>query len=156
MASAYKTKDYFAFMDNSEKLMSLFDMLDRILLNSRDFSFASYIEPVCEYTDKLDDFTKELYMINAKALITTWYCRLLADKGNLHDYAHRQMGDLMTSFYKMRWERLIEQVKIEMDGGKAQEIDWFRHEWDWVLSDTKYTKKVREDSLKALGKQILN
>ena len=155
MASEYKTKDYFAYMENSEKMMSLFDVLDRILLNSRDFSFTSYIEPVKEYTDKLDDFTKELYMINAKALITTWYCRLLADKGNLHDYAHRQMGDLMTSFYKMRWEKLIEQVKIEMDGGKAQEIDWFKCEWDWVLSDTKYTKKVREDSLKALGKQIL-
>ena len=154
-ASAYKSKDYFAFIDYSKKMMELADTLDRILLNCKDFSFSSYIEPVCEYTEKLDDFTKELYMINAKALITTWYCRLLADKGNLHDYAHRQMGDLVNSFYKMRWEKLIEQVQIEMDGGKPQEIDWFKVEWDWVLSDTKYTKKVREDSLKALGKQIL-
>lgn len=155
MSSAYKTKNYFAFMENSEKMMSYFDMLDRVLLNSRDFSFSAYIEPVKEYTDKLDDFTKELYMINAKALITTWYCRLLADKGNLHDYAHRQMGDLITSFYKMRWEKLIEQVKTEMDGGKPAPIDWFKLEWDWVLGETKYTKKVREDSLKAISKQIL-
>lgn len=156
MISAYKSKDYFAFMEYSEKLLSLFDTLDRVLLNSKYFSFSSYYEPVVEYTDKLDDFTKQLYRINAKALITTWYCRLLSDKGNLHDYAHRQFGDLMCSFYKMRWEKLIEQVKIEMDGGKAREIDWFKHEWDWVLSDTKYTKKIREDSLKALGKQILD
>lgn len=155
-ASAYKSKDYFAFMEYSDKLIKNADMLDRVLLNCKDFSFSSYIEPVCEYTEKLDDFTKELYMINAKALITTWYCRLLADKGNLHDYAHRQMGDLIGSFYKMRWEKLIEQVKIEMDGGKPQEIDWFKVEWDWVLGDTHYTKKVREDSLKALGKQILD
>ncbi len=155
-ASAYKSKDYFAFMDYSKKMMELSDMFDRVLLNCKDFSFSSYIEPVCEYTEKLDDFTKELYMINAKALITTWYCRLLADKGNLHDYAHRQMGDLVNSFYKMRWEKLIEQVQIEMDGGKPQEIDWFKIEWDWVLSDTHYTKKVREDSLKALSKQIFS
>ena len=154
-ASAYKSKDYFAFIDYSKKMLEYADMLDRVLLNCKDFSFCSYIEPVCEYTEKLDDFTKELYMINAKALITTWYCRLLSDKGNLHDYAHRQMGDLISSFYKMRWEKLIEQVQIEMDGGKPQEIDWFKVEWDWVLSDTNYTKKVREDSLKALGKQIL-
>ncbi len=153
--SAYKSKDYFAFMDYSEKLLSLLDMMDRVLLNSKYFSFSSYIEPVCEYTEKMDDFTRELYIINAKALITTWHCRLLSDKGNLHDYAHRQLGDLMTSFYKVRWEKLIEQVKIEMDGGKPQEIDWFKTEWDWVLGETKYTKKVREDSLKALGKQIL-
>lgn len=156
MVASYKSKDYFAFMKDGEKFLSLFDTLDRVLLNSKYFSFASYYEPVVEYTDKLDDFTKQLYRINAKALITTWYCRLLADKGNLHDYAHRQLGDLMGSFYKMRWEKLIEQVKIEMDGGKPQEIDWFKHEWDWVLSDTRYTKKVREDSLKALGKQILD
>lgn len=156
MVSAYKSKDYFAFMDYSEKLLNLFDTLDRVLLNSKYFSFSSYYEPVVEYTDKLDDFTKQLYRINAKALITTWYCRLLSDNGNLHDYAHRQYGDLMNSFYKMRWEKLIEQVKIEMDGGKAEEIDWFRYEWDWVLSETKYTKKVRDDSLKALGKQILD
>lgn len=154
--SAYKSKDYFAFMDYSKRMLDLADMLDRVLLNCKDFSFSSYIEPVCEYTEKLDDFTKELYMINAKSLITTWYCRLLADKGNLHDYAHRQMGDLISSFYKMRWEKLVEQVKIEMDGGKPQEIDWFKVEWDWVLKDTHYTKKVREDSLKALGKQILD
>ncbi len=154
--SAYKSKDYFAFMDYSKQMLDFADMLDRVLLNCKDFSFSSYIEPVCEYTEKLDDFTKELYMFNAKALITTWYCRLLADKGNLHDYAHRQMGDLISSFYKMRWEKLVEQVKIEMDGGKPQEIDWFKVEWDWVLQDTHYTKKVREDSLKALGKQILD
>lgn len=155
MVSAYKAKDYFGFMSQSEKLMSLFDTLDKVLLNSEYFTFNSYIKPIEDYSHKLDDFTKELYMLNAKALITTWYCRLLSDKGNLHDYAHRQYGDMMSSFYKMRWEKLVEQVKVEMDGGTAQEIDWFKVEWDWVLSDTKYTKKVRKDSLKAIGKQIL-
>ncbi len=153
--SAYKSKEYFQYMEYSEQMNSLFDTLDRVLLNCKDFSFSSYYGNVVEYTDKMDDFTKQLYRINAKALITTWYCRLLSDNGNLHDYAHRQLGDLMTSFYKMRWEKLTEQVRIEMDGGKPQEIDWFYHEWNWVLSDTDYTKKVREDSLKALAKQIL-
>ncbi len=153
--SSYKSKDYFQCIEYSEQMLSLADTLDRVLLNCKDFTLNSYLSPVIEYTEKLDDFTKELYMINAKALITTWYCRLLADKGNLHDYAHRQLGDLTNSFYKMRWEKLMEQVKIEMDGGKSREIDWFKLEWDWVLNDTKLTKKVREDSLKALSKQIL-
>ncbi len=153
--SAYKSKDYLICLEYGEELLSLLDTLDRVLLNSKDFSFSSYIEPVKEYTDKLDDFTRELYMINAKALITTWYCRLLCDDGNLHDYAHRQLGDHINSFHKMRWEKFLEQVKNEMDSGKQQEIDWFKVEWDWVLSETNYTKKTREDSLKALGKQIL-
>lgn len=153
--SAYKSKDYLVCMEYANQLISLLDNLDRILLNSKYFSYSSYIEPVQKYTDKLDDFTKELYTINAKALITTWYCRLLSDNGNLHDYAHRQLGDLIDSFHKMRWEKFIEQVKIEMDGGRQAEIDWFKVEWDWVLGETKFTKKTRQDSLKALGKQLL-
>ena len=153
--SAYKSKDYLVCIEYCNRLISMLDTLDRVLLNSKYHSFSSYIEPVREYSDKLDDFTRELYMINAKALITTWYCRLLCDDGNLHDYAHRQLGDLVNSFHKMRWEKFSEQVKAETDGHKPKEIDWFRVEWDWVLSETDYSKKVREDSLKAIGKQIL-
>lgn len=154
--SAYKSKDYLVCVEYCEELISLLDTLDRVLLNSEYFSFSSYIKPVKEYTDKLDDFTRELYMINAKALITTWYCRLLCDDGNLHDYAHRQLGDHINSFHKMRWEKFLEQVKAEMDGKKSADVDWFKVEWDWVLEDATFTEKVREDSLKAIGKQILN
>ena len=154
--SSYKSKDYFACIEHGEKLLNLADTLDRVLLNCKDFSLSSYLEPVCEYTEKLDDFTRELYIINAKALITDWYSRKAANDGKLHDYSNRQLGDLVNSFYKMRWEKFLEKVKAEMDGGKPTPIDWFKLEWDWVLSDTKYTKKVREDSLKALCKQILD
>lgn len=153
--SSYKSKDYFACTEYGEKLLSLADTLDRVLLNCKDFSLSSYLGPVCEYTEKLDDFTRELYIINAKALITDWYSRKAADNGKLHDYSNRQLGDFVNSFYKMRWEKFLEKVKTEMDGGKPAPIDWFKLEWDWVLSEPKYTKKVREDSLKALAKQIL-
>ena len=153
--SSYKNKNYSECIENGEKLLSLMDTLDRILLNCKDFSFGLYIEPVKEYTDKLDDFTRELYMLNAKALITTWYCRLLADDGNLHDYAHRQLGDHINLFHRMRWEKFIEYVKALKDGEKPTEIDWFKIEWDWVLGETNYTKKVRHDDLKSLCEQIL-
>ena len=154
IVSAYKNKNYSECIENGEKLLSLMDTLDRILLNNEDFTFKSYIEPVKEYTDKLDDFTRELYMINAKALITTWYCRLLCDDGNLHDYAHRQLGDHINSFHRMRWENFIEHIKALQSGEKPEEIDWFKVEWDWVLGETTYTKKVRHDDLKVISKSI--
>ena len=154
IVSAYKNKNYAECIENGEKLLSLMDTLDRILLNNEDFTFKSYIEPVKEYTDKLDDFTRELYMINAKALITTWYCRLLCDDGNLHDYAHRQLGDHINSFHRMRWEKFIEHIKALQNGEKPEDIDWFKVEWDWVLGETSYTKKVRHDDLKVISKSI--
>lgn len=156
IVSSYKSKNYAECIEIGEKLLSLMDTLDRILLNSEDFTFKSYIEPVKEYTDKLDDFTRELYMINAKALITTWYCRLLCDDGNLHDYAHRQLGDHINSFHRMRWEKFIEYIRTLQSGEKSEEIDWFKVEWDWVLSETSYTKKVRHDNLKEISKGIFD
>lgn len=157
MTSEHKSKDYLAFTEDADKLLSLADMLDRVLLNCKEWSLNSYLGRVKSYTDKLDDFTKELYMMNAKMLITTWYSRRASDaEGYLHDYSNRQMGDLVNSFYKMRWEKFIEKVRTEMDGGKPKDIDWFKLEWDWICSDTRLTEKVREDSLKALGKQILD
>lgn len=155
LTSAYETHDYLSALEYGERLLSLGDTLDRVLLNCREFSLASYLGPAEEYTEKLDDFTRDLYLINAKALITVWYSRRASENGRLHDYANRQLGDLVAGFYQMRWEVFLEKLKTEMDGGKAQPIDWFKLEWDWVLSDTRLTKKVREDSLKALAKQIL-
>lgn len=155
MEQEYKKKDYFAFLENGEKLLSLADMLDKVLLNHKDFTLGEYLGKVGEYANKLDDFTKELYLINAKALITTWYSRPAANEGGLHDYSNRQWGDLVSGFYKARWAKFIDFVRDEADGKKPQPIDWFKFEWDWVISDTKCTKKLREDSLKALCKQII-
>ncbi len=154
MESEYKSKDYFAFIENGEKLMKYADLLDKVLLNHKDFTLSEYLGRVEKYSKKLDDFTKELYMIDAKALITTWYSRPAANPGGLHDYSNRQWGDLISTFYKPRWERFINYVKDEMDGKKPESIDWFKMEWDWVIDDTKCTEKLREDSLKALCKQI--
>lgn len=156
MESEYKSKDYFAFLENGKKLLSLADTLDKILLNHKDFTLGEYLGKVEQYANKLDDFTKELYLINAKALITTWYSRPAANPGGLHDYSNRQWGDLVSQFYKVRWEKFIEFVQEEMDGKKPRPIDWFKLEWDWVISDTKYTKKLREDSLKAICKQLID
>ncbi len=155
MEDEYLKKDYFAFVENGEKLMAIADKLDNLLLNHPDFSLNSYISKVKDYSDKLDDFTKEIYMLSARALITTWYSRPAANEGGLHDYSNRQWGDLISQFYKPRWQRYIENVKREMDGLEPEKIDWFKMEWDWVLADTKCTEKTREDNLKALSKSIL-
>ncbi|MGN1421003.1 MAG: alpha-N-acetylglucosaminidase TIM-barrel domain-containing protein [Eubacterium sp.] len=156
MMSAYKRKNYSAFNDYADAFSELCDMLDKVLLNCSDWSLSSYLGKPKEYCATLDDFTRELYILNAKALITTWYSRRCSDaKGYLHDYANRQLGDLVSSFYKMRWDKFIEGVRLEAETGRHTEIDWFKLEWDWVLSDTELTQTVRHDNIQELSKQIL-
>ena len=56
----------------------------------------------------------------------------------------------------MRWEKFIEHIKALQNGEKSEEIDWFKVEWDWVLGDISYTKKVRHDDLKEISKGIFD
>lgn len=156
LQTSYEAKDYLVCFEYGEKLIKLAEQLNKVLLNSKYFSFSSYIEPIDKYTQKLDDFTRELYLINAKALITTWGPRPCSEKGKLHDYANRLYGDFVIDFYKTRWVEFLKNAKAEADGGKAENIDWFKLDWDWVLSEPHYTEKLRCDSLKALGKQIIS
>ena len=156
LQSAYESKNYLVCCEYGEKLKNLANTMNNVLLNSEYFAFSSYMKIVDEYTAKHDDFTRELYLLDAKALVTTWGSKHLSEDGKLHDYANRQYGDLIKDFYLMRWEKLLENVKVEMDGGTPQPIDWFKLEWDWVLKEPKYTDRLREDSLKAIGKQLFN
>lgn len=156
MMKAYDSKNSAEFKKYSDRLLYLADMLDKVLLNSGYWSLSSWLGYAEKFCENNDDFTKELYMINAKALITTWYSRAGSDgEGYLHDYANRQLGGLVSSFYKMRWQTFIDKANAELNGAKAQKTDWFKLEWDWVLYDEKFSGDIRSDNLKALCNEIL-
>ena len=103
-----------------------------------------------------DDFTKELYEFNAKALVTTWGSYNQAESGGLKDYSNRQWSGLIGDFYKPRWERWITARSNELNGKSYENnINWFQWEWEWVRSNTEYTTKATPADLKTLGLEIV-
>ena len=101
-----------------------------------------------------DDFTKDLFMLNAKMLITTWGGQYQSDVGQLHDYSNRQWSGLAEDLYLKRWERWIEAKIKEIETGEKTEIDWFQQEWQWVCSRKEYTVTPSSKSLKEVGEEI--
>ena len=103
-----------------------------------------------------DDFTKELYEFNAKALVTTWGSKNQAEKGGLKDYSNRQWSGLIGDFYKVRWQRWITARMNELSEKEYESnIDWFEWEWEWVRSNKEYPTTATPQDLKTLGAKIL-
>lgn len=97
----------------------------------------------------MDDFSKHLYVINAKALITTWGAYAQSELGQLGDYSNRQWAGLIDEYYIPRWklwftERINELKNVSHEG----EFNWFEWEWNWVTTSKNYSKEPKGNILK--------
>ena len=70
---------------------------------------------------------KIFFQDNALTQITVWSDRDGA--AELHDYAAKEWGGLLGSFYYMRWEKLINTLRA---GEEVGLIDWYAVESDFV------------------------
>lgn len=116
-------------------------------------------ENIAKYKMKLqnaDDFTKKLYEINAKSLITTWGSYKQCETGGLRDYSNRQWSGLVGDFYKPRWERWITNRINELEGKPYEEkTDWFSWEWRWVRNSKLYSAEPANIDIFELSRYIV-
>ena len=104
-----------------------------------------------------------LYEWNARVQITTWGPRECADKGRLHDYAHKEWQGILRDFYYPRWKHFFGILQDELDGklpmlpvgnshvsqkgNPAIEIDWYAMEEPWTLDHTTYSAAPEGDPI---------
>jgi hypothetical protein len=135
MSAAYTEKDIARFERESDRFLKIIDKMEAGLDNCRYFRFSEYLSKVKKYAAQTDDFSKRLYEIQARALVTTWGSYLVSERGRLHDYSNRQWSGLMQSFYKPRWEIWIANCRNELNGKPFEpDFDWFKWEWQWVCN----------------------
>ena len=68
---------------------------------------------------------------NLMVLVTYWG----ADdrtKGELRDYAYKEWGGMMRSFYKVRWEQYFAYLKATLQGRATAAPDFFSGDRKWV------------------------
>ena len=66
------------------------------------------------------------------------------------------MSGLVSDFYKVRWERWINERINELQGKPFEaKINWFEWEWEWARSSKKYADIERSDNLLELSKEII-
>ncbi len=143
MTEAFQNGEKQKFEDIAEKFLKNIDLQEENLAKCEDFSLAKWLEQADKITKDMDDFSKDLFQINARALITTWYSKKASEGGKLHDYANRQWAGLTGQFYKKRWEMWIENMREILSGNQKEEVEFYDWEWNWVIQINRYKKEKR-------------
>lgn len=156
MSSAFNDKNLQEFRVYSQEFLKIADLMDRVTAQSKYYMLGRWVESALVLSDNTDDFTKMLYMLNAKSLITTWGSFNQCEVGGLHDYSNRQWSGLIGDFYKARWVKWINERENELCGKPFEEkINWFYWEWNWARRDTRYSTEELCDDLSLISKEIL-
>ena len=89
MAAAFRSGDAEEFSTLSDKFLSIIDMVEKVTGTQKEFLVGTWINGAKKLAENSDDFTKELYELNARSLITTWGSYDQAISGGLIDYSNR-------------------------------------------------------------------
>ena len=133
MVNAYNSRDLDNFNNISTRFLNLIKLQERVLATSPEFLVGTWIDQSRTMLQDADDWTKDLFEFNARALITTW-----GDykNGSLKDYSNRQWAGLTEDLYYKRWEMWVDSIRTELQGGKAPSINWHRVEYEWAVQKT--------------------
>ena len=156
MAAAFSAGNLEAFETYSAAFLEIIDHMETVTATSEYFLLGRWVEQAKALGKNADDFTRELYELNAKALVTTWGSYNQSETGGLGDYSNRQWSGLIGDFYKPRWERWITARTNELSGESYESsINWFQWEWEWVRSSKTYPTEATPADLKTLGLEII-
>ena len=160
MAEAASAGDAEAFARRSQQFLNIIDEIEKVLGTQKQFLVGTWIGQAKDLAANADDFTKELYELNARGLISTWGGVSQANAGGLKDYSNRQWAGLTNDYYRVRWERWINEYQ-KMLNGEAYDTNinsdskWFEFEWQWARANNAYTEEPNGLSLQELGAEVL-
>nr|WP_307727976.1 alpha-N-acetylglucosaminidase C-terminal domain-containing protein [Massilia terrae] len=138
LREAYQGRDLAGFRAMSKEWLTDMALLDRLLATAPEFLLGRWLQPaLAEAGHDADEEARLRY--DQLSLITHWGERSGADKGQLHDYANRELAGLVGTLYRARWQRYFASLeKALADGGAPEVIDWFAMEQDWSRRQKTY------------------
>ena len=110
MAEAYQEGDGNVFKHYSDQYLSLMDDLDELLGSRKEFLLGRWIADARAIGQTKAE--KDLYEQNARSLITIW--GPYDDQAIQYDYAARQWNGMIRTFYKVRWQKFIDMLSLEL------------------------------------------
>ena len=143
--SAFNDGDKETFQEQSAKFLEMVAFQDDVLSSNSSFMVGTWLEPAMKAGEGQDEFTKKIFELNSKALITTWapyYC------WGVYDYANREYAGLTRDYYLVRWEDWIDRLSRKLDGEDVPNYSEVTtdesHElaWEWARSDKEYGTKA--------------
>lgn len=137
MLVAIQNHDLKSFQKAKEAFLKQFDLMDAIASTEKDRMVGEWIGKAEDWANDLDDFTKEMMSINAKALLTNWF----SASSSLIDYVNRPYAGLVMDVNKARWQTYLDSVEDWLQNkGEVAEDNGERLYWNWVLTDQEYSR----------------
>ncbi|WP_241677177.1 alpha-N-acetylglucosaminidase TIM-barrel domain-containing protein [Bifidobacterium jacchi] len=155
---AYRSGDAATFKTLSKRMLDIITTQEKLLASDEHFLLGTWIESARTMLDGEDDWTADLFELNARSLVTTWG---LAKNGSLIDYSNRQWAGLTGGYYQPRWATWAANRINKLDNGTDfTDPDWFAYGWQWAnrKSDETgdgYAVKASDTDLKKLGETIV-
>ncbi|WP_299553803.1 alpha-N-acetylglucosaminidase [Seonamhaeicola sp.] len=152
--NSYEAKDLKLLKANGQKMLELFDDLDKLLATQSSFLVGKWLEDAKAFG--LNEEEKKYYEHNARNIITTWGTAAQS----LNDYANRSWAGLTKGFYKERWKMFINDVIKAVENNKVFDKKAFydkvtQFEWDWTQEKEVYTSTPQGNATEIAKKLIL-
>ena len=132
--SAYESKDRDAFKKLTDQWMNAMTWEDRLLNTNEYFLLGRWLSYVPAWSNSPANLAQIEY--DAHSILTTWGDRTASNE--LHEYANRDWGGLVSDYYAPRWKLYFDSLEQTLNtGAQPKPIDWFAFGDAWNRS-TKY------------------
>jgi alpha-N-acetylglucosaminidase len=143
---AYVDKDSVELKKQIELFIGILDDQDRLMATQAEFLLGKWTKDARDFGS--DSASKAYYEKNARVLISTW-----GNEGNkIIDYASRDLSGLISSYYKVRWERFFDLLQLSIDENTPLDMDVINKEmaafeWSWTNQQTQFNDKPQGNAL---------
>ena len=168
-----------AFAKDAHRFLEMILLQDKLLGTRTEFRLGHWTEAARKLGTTQQE--KDLYEWNARVQITTWGNRMCADKGGLHDYAHKEWQGILKDFYYKRWKIFMDALAKQMEDythpneealgagknanktsselfdlalPKGPQIDWYSIEEPWTLQHNIYSSRPEGDCI-SMAKEVV-
>lgn len=168
-----------AFAKDAHRFLEMILLQDKLLGTRTEFRLGHWTEAARKLGTTQQE--KDLYEWNARVQITAWGNRMCADKGGLHDYAHKEWQGILKDFYYKRWKIFMDVLAKQMEDythpneealgagknanktsselfdlalPKGPQIDWYSIEEPWTLLHNIYSSRPEGDCI-SMAKEVV-
>lgn len=143
---AYLKKDSAEMNKQIHIFLGIMDDQDRLLATQPEFLLGKWIHDARKFGN--DSASKAYYEKDARVLISTW-----GNEGNgIIDYASRDLSGLISSYYKVRWEKFFDILRTSLKNNVALNMDTVNKEmasfeWSWTGQQTEFNYEPQGNPL---------
>lgn len=148
MMDAYDAGQVALFRMYKERFLSCFEICDEVAGCAKGQLLGTWLSRAEAFGARYDDYSRDLFVLGAKALLTTWSSRDGA-VSELLDYSYRNYQGMMCEVYRPRWEAYLAKLEGHLTEGTAVAASTrdedFHAYWRWVTEEKTYATLPTDD-----------